>query len=162
MLVLGSLPGTASLAAGEYYAHPRNLFWRLVGAVIDRPDLAQLTYAERTQALLGNGIGLWDVFASARRAGSLDSAIRDAAPADLHALIHALPRLRAIAFNGKAAASAGRRVLAGCSSPLIDLPSSSPAHAAMPFAAKRERWLGLKEFLGKPLNPPPAMDIGKS
>lgn len=159
--MLGSLPGAASLAAGQYYANPRNLFWHLIGEVIDCPDLPDLPYAQRTDALLSADVGLWDVFASARRIGSLDSAIRDPAHADLRALIAALPRLRAIAFNGKAAATAGRRALSGYTLPLIDLPSSSPAHAAMPLAVKRERWLALKEFLEEPLNPSPAMDIGK-
>ena len=126
-----------------------------------RPDLPELPYRERTEVLRRAGVGLWDVFTSARRKGSLDSAIRDPARADLAALIAALPRLRAIAFNGKAAATAGRRALSGYTLPLIDLPSSSPAHAAMPLALKRERWLALKEFLDEPLNPSPAMDIGK-
>lgn len=160
MLILGSLPGTVSLAAGEYYAHPRNLFWSLVGAVIARDDLPTLPYGDRTRVLLASGLGLWDVYASARRDGSLDSAIREAADADLQGLIAALPRLHAIAFNGAAAARAGRRLLSGCALALVDLPSSSPAHAAMPLATKRERWLRLKEFLDEPLNPPPAMDIG--
>ncbi len=76
VLILGSMPGVASLEAGQYYAHPRNAFWRLVGDVAGR-ELAALPYDDRLAALLDARIGLWDVIASAERAGSLDAAIRD-------------------------------------------------------------------------------------
>lgn len=147
MLILGSLPGVQSLAAGQYYAHPRNRFWELVGMTIDRPDLPALPYDERIAALWAHGIGLWDVFASARRTGSLDSAIRDADHADLPGLIGSMPSLRAVAFNGKAASLAGRRALVAVKLPLLDLPSSSPANAAVPLAVKRSAWLDLRRFL---------------
>lgn len=147
MLILGSLPGEASLAAGEYYAHPRNLFWRLAGEVIGQPALPQLAYAERLAALVAAGVGLWDTIASAEREGSLDAAIRKATPAALPALVASLPCLRAVAFNGKTSARLGRAVLGGCGLALVDLPSSSPAHAALSFAAKREKWLALREFV---------------
>jgi TDG/mug DNA glycosylase family protein len=153
VLILGSLPGEASLAARRYYAHPRNQFWRLAGAAIGRDDLATLDYDARLGALLQAGIGLWDTVASAVRSGSLDTAIREAEHAPLGELTATLPALRAVAFNGGKSARIGRRVLAGSGFELIDLPSSSPAHAAMPFAEKRVRWLILRDFLGK--NPPP-------
>lgn len=146
--MLGSLPGEASLAAGRYYAHPRNLFWRLAGAVIGREDLPTQPYDARLQALLHAGIGLWDTVASARRHGSLDGAIRDVEPAPLSDLIASLPGLRAVAFNGAKAAAIGRRQLQASLAELVDLPSSSPAYAAMPYAAKRDRWLDLRRFLG--------------
>jgi hypoxanthine-DNA glycosylase len=149
VLILGSLPGEASLAARRYYAHPQNRFWHLAGAVIGREDLSGLDYDERLAALLVAGLGLWDTVASAVRNGSLDAAIREAEPAPLAELVATLPRLRAIGFNGKTAARIGRAQLAGTSLALVDLPSSSPAHAAMPLAEKRERWLVLREFLGK-------------
>ncbi|HEY6869629.1 MAG TPA: DNA-deoxyinosine glycosylase [Novosphingobium sp.] len=147
VLVLGSLPGEASLAAARYYAHPRNQFWMLMGAVLGRDDLPALPYEDRLDALLGAGIGLWDTIASAQRAGSLDTALRAIEAAPLPALIARLPALRCLAFNGGRAAQLGRRALAGTSLPLIELPSSSPAHAALSLAAKRERWLALAEFL---------------
>ena len=148
ILVLGSLPGDASLKAVQYYAHPQNAFWRLVGAVAGR-DLAALAYPDRLAALAEARIGLWDVIATAARAGSLDAAIRDAEAADLRALVAGLPALRAIAFNGKTAARIGRRQLAGTRDrALLDLPSSSPAHAGMTFADKRARWMALAGFLG--------------
>ncbi len=148
VLILGSLPGEASLAAARYYAHPQNRFWHLVGAVIGREDLPLLGYDQRLAALRAAGIGLWDTIASAERAGSLDAAIRLAEPAPLAALIAKLPSLRAIGFNGATAARTGRRALPGSPPALIDLPSSSPAHAAMSFADKRTRWLTLHAYLG--------------
>lgn len=147
VLILGSLPGEASLKAQRYYAHPQNLFWRLAGAVIGREDLPALDYEARLDALLDAGIGLWDTVASALRAGSLDAAIREAEHAPLAELAATLPALRAVGFNGKTSARIGRAQLSGCALALVDLPSSSPAHAAMSFAEKRERWLALKEFL---------------
>jgi hypoxanthine-DNA glycosylase len=161
VLILGSLPGVASLAAAQYYAHPRNLFWPLIGAVLDQPDLPALPYAERLAALQSSGIGLWDVYASAERKGSLDQAIRAGEAAALHDLVRDLPQLRAVAFNGRKAAEVGRRQLHGCAVALIDLPSSSPANAAITLEEKRRRWLALKEFLAADLNPPAPMDIGK-
>lgn len=145
VLVLGSLPGEASLAARRYYAHPSNQFWRLAGAVIGR-DIAALDYPARLLALQAAGIGLWDVVATARRQGSLDGALREIAGNPLAALAAGLPRLRAVAFNGAAAARIGRRLLAGSAPALVDLPSSSAA-CTLPFAAKRERWLRLRDFL---------------
>lgn len=147
MLVLGSLPGEASLAAGRYYAHPANQFWRLAGAVIGDDSLASLGYEARLRALIGAGIGLWDTVASAIRRGSLDAAIREPEHAALAELIATLPALRAVGFNGGTSARIGRKLLDGADVALIDLPSSSPAYAAMPFAEKRRRWLALKDFL---------------
>lgn len=147
VLVLGSLPGDASIAAARYYAHPRNLFWQLIGAVINQPRLPQLAYDERLACLLDAGIALWDAAVSAERAGSLDTAMRAAQPAPLADFAVTLPCLRAAAFNGKKSASLARPLLSGSSLALLDLPSSSPAHAAMPLAQKQERWLQLRKFL---------------
>ncbi len=148
LLILGSLPGDASLRAGQYYGHPRNAFWRLIGGVIGR-DLAALPYEERLAALKTVGVGLWDVIASAERPGSLDAAIRRPEAADLRGLVAALPKLRAVAFNGGTAARLGRAVLAAppAGVTLIDLPSSSPAHAH-PFADKAAAWDKLRHTLG--------------
>jgi hypoxanthine-DNA glycosylase len=143
-LILGSLPGAASLAAGRYYAHPRNQFWRLLGAVIGE-DLPALPYDERLAALRHHRIGLWDVVAEAERAGSLDAAIRNHAPNDLQSLTTSLPVLRTIGFNGATAARIGRAQLGALAKRyrLVPLPSSSPAHAALSFEAKLTRWLEL-------------------
>jgi hypoxanthine-DNA glycosylase len=148
LLILGSLPGDASLKAGQYYGHPRNAFWRLVGGVIG-PDLAGLPYPERLEALKAAGVGLWDVIARAERPGSLDQAIRNAEAADLRRLIADLPEIRAVAFNGATAARIGRRSLAGVEGlDLFDLPSSSPAYAARSLEQKAAAWA----VLARPLS----------
>ena len=147
LLILGSLPGDRSLAERQYYAHPANRFWELVGAVIDR-DLRTLAYPGRLAALLAAGVGLWDSVASARRQGSLDAAMRDTSANNLTGLLVRLPALRAVAFNGAASARLGRAQLGPVAVTLIDLPSSSPAHARLSLAGKRERWLALRQFLG--------------
>lgn len=149
MLVLGSLPGRTSLAAGHYYAHPQNQFWRLMGAVLDQ-DLAALPYPERAARLLRARIGLWDSIDTAHRAGSLDSAIRHARATDLPGLVTRLAELDVIAFNGQKAAQIGRRTLASLPRPphLLILPSSSPAHTRA-FAQKADIWRGaLGPFVG--------------
>jgi len=148
LLILGSLPGEASLTAGQYYGNPRNAFWRLLEQVLDRP-LVALPYGDRLQALLEQGVGLWDVIAEAERRGSLDAAILDPATNDLPALIETLPQLDMVAFNGATAARLGLRGLAGTGRPLetLDLPSSSPAHAAMTFEQKARIWAGLRKAL---------------
>lgn len=146
VLILGSMPGAASLQAARYYAHPRNRFWPLMAALADVP--AEATYGERLVALQRAGIGLWDVIGECRRAGSLDSAIvRGSERANaLVPLIVSLGQLRVIAFNGAAAASLFRRHvephLPELRQPVqrIALPSTSPAHAAMGLEALREAW----------------------
>ena len=150
VLVLGSLPGERSLAEGRYYAHPRNLFWRLVGGAIGR-ELEALDYAARLAALRAAQIGLWDTVASATRAGSLDAAIRAAEPNPLAELVDTLPGLRAVAFNGARSARIGMAALAHTGLALLPLPSSSPANAAVPFAEKLRLWGAIGEFIEPPL-----------
>jgi hypoxanthine-DNA glycosylase len=147
ILILGSLPGEASLARGQYYAHPLNQFWSLLGAVIDT-DLRALDYPARLEALRARRIGLWDVVAEARRLGSLDGNIRDHAPNDLVGLVAALPDLRAIGFNGGTSARIGRKQLQHVADPphLVALPSSSPAYTR-PFEEKKAEWMRLREYL---------------
>lgn len=147
LLLLGSLPGEASLRAARYYAYPQNQFWRLTGAVIGDEELPSLDYAARLDRLRAAGVGLWDVVADAVRDGSLDGAIRDHRPNDLAALVATLPALRAIGFNGATAARLGRRMIgAPAGLVLFDLPSSSPAYTR-PIAEKRQQWLHLRPFI---------------
>ncbi len=146
VLILGSLPGEVSLAERRYYAHPRNLFWHLVGHVLGQ-DLAGFDYEARLGALLEAGIGLWDTVASARRAGSLDAMIREPEHAPLAELAARLPSLRAAAFNGRKSASIGRPQLVEAPLALLDLPSSSPAYAALPLTRKEQLWSRLADFL---------------
>jgi len=150
VLILGSLPGEASLAATQYYAHPRNAFWRLLETVLET-SLATLPYDDRLATLRSRGVGLWDVVAEAERRGSLDAAILNPSANDLLALIETLPALLAVAFNGGTSAKLGSRLLAPVADrlELIALPSSSPAHAARSFAQKAEAWGVLKDWLAK-------------
>ncbi|WP_395327273.1 DNA-deoxyinosine glycosylase [Novosphingobium sp. BL-8H] len=149
VLLLGTLPGEKSLAAGEYYANPGNAFWWLIGEVLGESDLRSRPYDLRLNTLQSHRLGLWDVIESARRQGSLDTAIREATHRDLAAFASTLPDLRAIAFNGGKAARDGRRQLAGQEGrwALIDLPSSSGAHAAMARADKLARWRQIAAYL---------------
>ena len=151
VLILGSLPGEASLAVSQYYGNPRNAFWRLMEGVLG-VELVPLDYGARLAALLSHGVGLWDVIAEAERPGSLDAAIRDPAANDLLALIDNLPALKAVAFNGGTAAKLGGRLI-GERIPTIALPSSSPAHAAKTFEQKAQAWAELKSCLHHPDHP---------
>lgn len=145
LLILGSLPGEVSLQRGQYYANPRNQFWRLMATVTDSqmPD----AYEDRLAHLLRHGIGLWDTVKAAHRTGSLDAAIQSAQPNALLDLIAGLPRLAAIGFNGGVAARMGQAQLAGTPGlALVALPSSSPAFT-LPFEAKAAVWLGLRSYI---------------
>jgi len=148
VLILGTLPGDASLAATQYYAHPRNAFWRLLETVLDTP-LVALPYADRLATLQQRCIGLWDVVGEAERRGSLDAAILNPHANDLLALVETLPALSAVAFNGATSARLGARLLAPVADRIVTiaLPSSSPAHAARSFAEKAMAWSILKDGL---------------
>ena len=150
LLILGSLPGDASLAARRYYAHPTNQFWRLLGVAIGEP-LADLAYDERLARLAARAIALWDVIASASRRGSLDQAIRGAGANAVEQLLQDLPGLQAIAFNGATAAAIGRRLVAPVAGELVllDLPSSSAANTR-PFAEKVQAWARLADWCAPP------------
>lgn len=138
ILILGSFPGAASLAAQQYYAHPRNLAWRLISALVGE-DLAALPYGERLPRLLAHGIGLWDVLGGCERQGSLDSAIRKPAANDFARLRQLCPRLHTVGFNGQAAGKFAPQFAAQGYRTVV-LPSSSPAHAAMSFDDKLHAW----------------------
>ncbi len=139
-LILGSFPSAASLAAGQYYAHPRNQFWRLLGAVLGEP-LAELPYARRLTRVRAHRIGIWDVLAACDRAGSADASIRNRRANDFVRLRRLAPALRRIVFNG---GTAGRfaalfRAAGYCT---VIVPSSSPAHAGRSFEQKLALWRG--------------------
>jgi hypoxanthine-DNA glycosylase len=138
LLILGSFPGPASLAARQYYAHPRNQFWPILGRLLGRP-LPEQPYEERIRCLQAHWIGLWDVYASCFRQGSLDSAIRDAVPNDLAILRHRAPALRLVVHNGAESARRMREILE-LEIPAIRLPSTSPANARLSFEAKLTLW----------------------
>lgn len=148
LLVLGSFPGVASLTAQQYYGHPQNHFWPLVFAIFADFDAksgasqrvdCRSSYQIRTDWLLARGVGLWDVYASCEREGSLDSQIRRARANDLSALRQRCPQLAAIAHNGGESFKHARHTQA-LGLPVYKLPSTSPANASWRFERKLAAW----------------------
>ncbi len=145
-LILGSMPGKASLAARQYYAHPRNLFWRLMEALLGIQ--ADLPYAERCRQLAEQGVALWDVLKTCTRSSSLDSDIVEASivPQDFEGFLRAHPRIGVIFFNGAKAESVWRRHVGPtlpadlAAIPTSRLPSTSPANASIPYPVKLRQW----------------------
>lgn len=150
VLVLGSMPGVASLGAGEYYAHPRNAFWTVMGELFGAGPA--LPYRARLARLTACGIALWDVIGECERAGSLDAAIRPASVRvnDIAGLLAGHPGLRHVFLNGATAERLFRRhvvpALPAASIPAwTRLPSTSPAFAGLDVTAKLERWAAVAE-----------------
>ena len=145
VLILGSMPGQASLLAGEYYAHPRNAFWKIMAALFEIDAAAP--YQRRVAELRERRIALWDVLASCTRATSLDSDIEASSIVvnDFTGFFRTHARIRSVCFNGAKAEQLYRRhvlpELTGARELQYHrLPSSSPAHAAMSHSAKVEAW----------------------
>jgi hypoxanthine-DNA glycosylase len=138
LVVLGSFPSVASLQAQQYYAHPRNQFWPLLSALWG-VDLVAMPYRRRLAEVKRRGLGIWDVYASCRREGSLDSAIADRVPNDLAGLRRRAPRLQAVAHNGGESARA-MAVTRTLGVQVLRLPSSSPANASWSFERKLAAW----------------------
>jgi hypoxanthine-DNA glycosylase len=154
-LVLGSLPGRRSLGAARYYAHPRNTFWKLIGAIYQFDG--NISYERRVEALTSRGIAVWDVFAAAERPGSLDSSIVQATARvnDFRAFLRDHPRITRVFFNGRKAEQVFEKFVKPGLGPETSrirytcLPSTSPAHAGMTFAEKLDRWRILEESLNE-------------
>lgn len=146
VLILGSMPGKASLAAGQYYAHAQNLFWRILEEITGAAPSS--SYATRVRALTSSGIALWDVLESCTREGSLDSAIDDATirANDFVSFYRAHPRIAQVFFNGAKAEACYRKhvlpSLGDASAPpsYRRLPSTSPANASMSRARRQRAW----------------------
>lgn len=138
LVVLGSFPGAASLAAQQYYAHPRNHFWPILSAIWG-VDLVGIAYPRRLAELRRRGLGLWDVYAACRREGSLDSAIEAAEPNDLGRLLRLAPGLRAVAHNGGESARS-MAITRALGLDVLRLPSTSPANASWSFERKLAAW----------------------
>ena len=138
LLILGSFPGAASLKVQQYYGHPRNQFWSLLGAIWGL-DIMALAYADRLEQVCQRGLGLWDVYASCSRQGSLDADIREAQFNNLSDLRQRAPALQWVAHNGCESAKAMKHVQA-LGLPVVRLPSSSPANASWSFDRKLLAW----------------------
>ena len=144
ILILGSMPGEASLRAGQYYANERNAFWRIIGDLIGAGPA--LPYAQRLEKLQAAGIALWDVISTCERYGSLDSDIVNSSICanDFPAFFAAHPAIESVFFNGGTAETSFRRhvlpALGGKALRLVRLPSTSPAHAARGYREKLAAW----------------------
>jgi hypoxanthine-DNA glycosylase len=147
VLILGSFPGMRSLQAQEYYGHPQNQFWKILQAIwpYGAYGICASSYEIRSNWLLDRGLGVWDVYASCEREGSLDSAIRNAVPNDIAAL-H-LPQLQAIAHNGGESFKHARHTRT-LDVPVYQLPSTSPANASWSFERKLAAWREVMERHG--------------
>ncbi|MGI6160777.1 MAG: DNA-deoxyinosine glycosylase [Christensenellales bacterium] len=124
LLILGSMPGAASLRKRQYYGHERNYFWPIMSSVIGKPLDGE--YKTRLNTLLESRVGLWDVIDSCVRPGSLDKDIINEKPNDIPALLDAYPGIRLLAFNGAKAAAVYKKYFAGLTKPTLTLPSTSP------------------------------------
>lgn len=144
VLILGSFPGVASLQAQQYYAHPQNQFWKILQALWPQRTLPEPdAYERRCAWLLARGLGLWDVYASCEREGSLDSAIRNAEVNDFAGLKAHCPKLQLIVHNGGESFRHAKLVRASLGVehfPLVKLPSTSPANASWNFERKLAAW----------------------
>lgn len=153
VLILGSMPGEKSLQMQQYYAHPQNALWRIMGDLVGAGR--DLEYQERVSKLLASGIGLWEVLESCHRPGSLDSAINPLTmqPNDFNTFFAAHPKVTHVFFNGGLAADAYRRRIKPMLSSTYDyiqyerLPSTSPAHASRNYQQKLEDWRKILEAL---------------
>lgn len=144
ILILGTMPGVESLRKQEYYGHPQNQFWKLLGGVLEI-NLISLSYEQRLELLLKNHIGVWDVIASCKRKGSLDSDMKDKQLNQLTKLVQELPHLKLVCFNGKVAQKHGMDLIDNI--PSVVLASSSPAFT-LAFEKKLEIWRNaLRKYL---------------
>jgi double-stranded uracil-DNA glycosylase len=152
VLVLGTLPGEESLRRQQYYAHPRNLFWRVAFALFEATPPTD--YAERLAFVAAHRIALWDVCELGERERSADTTIRSERPNAIDRLLDEHPLIRAVAFNGTTAQRLYDRHFARRATlTYLALPSTSPAHATIDFAAKLARWTALREVLEKDGSP---------
>lgn len=139
ILILGTMPGIASLLANEYYGHPRNYFWKLLFTIGKQP--ISTDYETKKKLLLQNDIALWDVLQVCERQGSLDSAIVKEVPNDFKSFLNAHPKITHIYFNGQKAAHYFKKYVETDSNyTLVTLPSTSPANAGMSFEKKLAIW----------------------
>jgi len=145
LLILGSFPGVASLRAQQYYGHPHNQFWKILQAIWPSVpmDMGANSYEKHSKWLLERGLGLWDVYASCERSGSLDSAIRNPQVNDFASLKAHCPQLKMIAHNGGESFKHAKLVRSSLGVehfPLVKLPSTSPANASWNFERKLAAW----------------------
>lgn len=139
ILIVGSMPGEASLRAGQYYAYRQNQFWRIIFDVFEH-GREPLDYEDKKAVILKHGLGLWDSLARCERKGSLDGGITRPEPNDFPALFCKYPQIRALIFNGAAAFKFYKQAFKEPQTPYRVMPSTSPAHASRTYAEKLALW----------------------
>jgi hypoxanthine-DNA glycosylase len=144
VLILGSFPGVASLAARQYYAHPRNHFWPILGEIVREP-LPSLPYAERLERLRAHRVGLWDIIVACHRQGSSDGAIRNAQHGSIARIRRVAHALALVCFNGNTAATA-EPAWRAAGYETLKLPSTSPAYTR-PMDEKLAAWRSIERWL---------------
>ena len=153
LLILGSFPGVASLQAQQYYGHPQNQFWRILSAILDNIyassplNSGPNSYQIRSEWLLSKKLGVWDVYATCEREGSLDSNIRQPVLNDFSRLTTLCPDLQAIAHNGGESFKHAKHTQ-NLGVPVFKLPSTSPANASWSFERKVAAWRDVFEKCG--------------
>ena len=142
ILILGSMPGIKSLEEQQYYAHPQNRFWKVMGALCSENNLAEFDYDTKLKILLNNNIALWDTIKSCKRKGSLDSDIKNEQPNNIRKLLKNYPSIKIICLNGNKSYSAFEKYFPD----LIEkystykMPSTSPANAKYSLNKLIEEW----------------------
>ncbi|MBP3820317.1 DNA-deoxyinosine glycosylase [bacterium] len=142
ILILGSMPGVRSLEEQQYYAHPQNRFWKVMGAICDEPKLYELGYDLKLKTLLNNNIALWDTLKTCKRDGSLDSDIQNETPNDIRKLLKKYPNIKIICLNGNKSYSAFKKYFPD----LLDkyncrkMHSTSPANARYSLNRLMDEW----------------------
>ena len=147
VLILGTMPGIESIKQQEYYAHSRNLFWKILFETFQVPF--SINYDDRKALILNNHLALWDTLKYCNREGSLDSNIKNEIPNEINAFLKNHPTIEKVVFNGQGAMKYFHKYFKQHIPDQIDLitmPSTSPANASINYAAKIESW-GLLPYL---------------
>ena len=145
VLILGSMPGVKSLEEQQYYAHPQNRFWKVMGVVCGEHNLPEFDYVTKLKTLLDNNIALWDTIKSCKRDGSLDSNIHNETPNDIRKLLKKYPNIQSICLNGNKSYSAFKKYFPD----LLEIyschkmPSTSPANARYSLDVLTKEWCNI-------------------
>ena len=142
ILILGSMPGVKSLENQQYYAHPQNRFWKVLGRICNEPKLSEFNYDTKLKTLLNNNIALWDTIKSCKRKGSLDSDIQNETPNDIRKLLKKYPNIQVICLNGNKSYSAFKKYFPDLLEKYIcyKMPSTSPANAGYSLEKLIKEW----------------------
>ena len=142
ILILGSMPGVKSLEEQQYYAHPQNRFWKVMGSICNEPKLSELDYETKLKTLLNNNIALWDTIKSCKREGSLDSDIQNEIPNDIRKLLKQYPNIKIICLNSNKSYSAFKKYFPDLLEKYncYKLPSTSPANARYCLKDLSKEW----------------------